>query len=174
MKIEINGNPGTGNTFQETYINHVETYAPNATTVINNHYGDRKPVQPTEAEPIKEAERVWRQSEIIQYVSNLKPYVAPAWKNRYESLWRSILAIPRVASVIYDPGRRKDTTFNRDLVGNIVCMLCNKGIISEINATTLTVALENNKDHSVRAQLHKEPADRELAEIILQTINKEK
>lgn len=173
MKIEINGNPGTGNTFQETYINHVETYAPNATTVINN-YGDRKPVQPTEAEPVREAERVWRQSEIIQYVSNLKPYVAPAWKNRYESLWRSILGIPRVASVIYAPGKQKDTTFNRDLVGNIVYMMCNNGIIGETNATTLTVALENDKDHSVRAQLRKEPVDKELVEIIRQTIDKEK
>lgn len=171
MKIEIDGNPGIGNTFQEIHINNVETYAPNATTVINNHYGDRKPVQP--AGPDREAERVWRQSDIMQYVGNVKAYVASAWKNRYETLWRSILGIPQVAAVIYEPGKQKDTTFNRDLVANILYMMCSTGIISETNATTLTVALENDKDHSVRAQLRKEPADKELAEIIRQAINKE-
>ena len=42
MKLDITGNPGTGNTFSETHIDYVENYNPNAQTVINNNYGTRK------------------------------------------------------------------------------------------------------------------------------------
>ena len=132
MDIKITGNPGTGNTFQEIHINHVETFAPSATTVINNHYGDRKP------------ERTATDSN---------------GKNRYESLWRLILQQPEVSAVVCDPGKQRDTTFNRDLVANIIYMMCNEGIIAETNATTLTLALEGDKAHSVRAQLRKVPQD---------------
>ena len=161
MDIHIEGNPGTGNTFQHIHINNVETYAPNASTVVNNHYGDRRPSQP--AANVAEADRIRCQAEVLQYVGNLRLHVAPGWSNRYESLWRSILAIPRVAAVIYDPGKQKDTPFNRNLVANILCMMCHCGIITETNATALTLALEGDKDHSVRAQLRMEPNDPEIA-----------
>ncbi len=166
MDININGNPGTGNTFTEVHINNVETYAPNATTVVNNHYGDRKSPQPPTDKTAGEAERLQRRMEIMHYVGNLKSYVAAEWKNRYETLWRSILDIPQVAALVYEPGKQKDTTFNRNLVANILCMMCDKGIIRENNATTLTLALENDKDHSVRAQLRQEPADKEIREAV--------
>ena len=42
MDINIKGNPGTGNTFQEIHIGTVQNYVPNATTVINNNYGDKQ------------------------------------------------------------------------------------------------------------------------------------
>lgn len=49
MDINITGNPGTGNTFQEIHIDTVQNYNPNATTVINNNYGDKqKPAPATE------------------------------------------------------------------------------------------------------------------------------
>lgn len=40
MKVQIEGDPGTGNTYNETTYNidKVETLAPNATTVVNKHY----------------------------------------------------------------------------------------------------------------------------------------
>ena len=95
----------------------------------------------------------------MQYVNNLKPYVAPDWKNRYDTLWRLILQQPEVSAVVCDPGKQRDTTFNRDLVANIIYMMCNEGIIAETNATTLTLALEGDKAHSVRAQLRKVPQD---------------
>ena len=159
MDIKITGNPGTGNTFQEIHINHVETLAPSATTVINNHYGDRKPERTATDSNAKNADRVQRQAEIMQYVNNLKPYVAPDWKNRYDTLWRLILQQPEVSAVVCDPGKQRDTTFNRDLVANIIYIMCNAGIIAETNATTLTLALEGDKAHSVRAQLRKVPQD---------------
>lgn len=164
MEIRIEGDPGTGNTFQEIHINHVETYAPSATTVVNNHYGERKAMPTATDSALKEADRVQRQAEILRYAGNLKPYVAPAWKNRYEALWRSILELPEVAAVVYEPGKQKETTFNRDLVANIIYMMCQAGVIAESNATTLTLALEGDKAHSVRAQLRRLPQDKVIEE----------
>ncbi|MBR3550750.1 MAG: hypothetical protein IKO09_01980 [Bacteroidales bacterium] len=37
MDIKIEGNPGTGNTFQEINIGTVHNFNPNATTIINNY-----------------------------------------------------------------------------------------------------------------------------------------
>lgn len=163
MDIKIEGNPGTGNHFTDIHIHHVETYAPNAATVINNHYGDRKPFrQPSDAVG-REEDRLQSRSEIMQYVGNLKPFVASSWKNRYESLWQDIMDMPEVAASIYDPGKQKDTTFNRNLVANIIYIMCSNDILTERNATSLTKALEGNKDHAVRAQLAKEPEDRDMA-----------
>ena len=162
MDIKIEGNPGTGNTFQEIKIGYVENYNPNATTVINNHYGDRKKTAPAADESQKQLDILQRQTEILGYVDNLKQFVSKDWKNRYETLWHNILSLPEVSALIYDPGKQKDTTFNRNLVANILYIMCNQGIISETNATTLTVALEHDKDHPVRAQLRKDPDDKDL------------
>ena len=171
MDIKIEGNPGTRNTFQEIHINNVETYAPNATTVVNNHYGDRK-ASPAAADPATgNADRIQRRAELLQYAGNLRQYVAPGWKNRYESLWRSILELPEVSATVYEPGRQKDTTFNRDLVANIIYMMCNAGVIAEKNATTLTLALEGDKEHSVRAQLRKVPQDKDIEEKVKELLN---
>lgn len=166
MDIKIEGNPGTGNSFHEYHINNVETFAPNATTVINNHYGDRKPVQAAPSIAEDKAVLIQRQQEILDYVSNLKQFVAPEWKNRYESIWRSIFALPQAAAVIYELGKQKDTTFNRNLVANILYLMTEHGIITERNATTLTLALENDKEHSVRAQLRSKPDDRGITEAV--------
>ncbi|MCI5663696.1 MAG: hypothetical protein MR319_05255 [Mediterranea sp.] len=162
MDIKIEGNPGTGNTFQEIKIGYVENYVPNATTVINNHYGDSRKAQSAADKETSKADLLVRQGEIMQYVSNLKQYVAKDWKNRYETLWHNILNLPEVSAPICEPGKQKDTTFNRNLVANIIYIMCNQGIITETNATTLTVALEGDKEHPVRAQLRKDPDDKDL------------
>ena len=167
MDIKIEGNPGTGNSFHEYHINNVETFAPNATTVVNNHYGDRKPVQSAPSKAEEQANLIQRQQEILEYVGNLKPFVAPEWKNRYESTWRSILALPEVAAAVYEPGKQKDTTFNRNLVANIIYIMYNNhGIITESNATHLAEILEGDKDHSVRRQLGQAPEDRGIKDAV--------
>lgn len=38
MKVEIEGNPGTGNSYTDIHDNHIENLNPNATTVITKHY----------------------------------------------------------------------------------------------------------------------------------------
>lgn len=159
MELKIEGNPGTGNTFQEIKIGYVENYVPNATTVINNHYGDSKKVQPRVEPQQSDAVLSMRRSEILEYVGRIKPFVADAWKERYNATWQALLELPAVAAVIFETGKQKDTSFNRNLVANLIYIMCDHGIITESNAAKLAEILEGDKDHSVRAQLRKEPTD---------------
>lgn len=159
MEINIKGNPGTGNTFQEVHIGTVQNYNPNATTVINYNYGDKPKAMSSPDNNKTDDEREHLKSEIMTYVSRIKQYVANEWKNRYETTWRSVLDIPEVKSIVFSPGKQKDTLFNRNLVANIIYIMCNAGFYTDTNATTLTIALEGDKERSVRGQLAKEPAD---------------
>lgn len=159
MDINIKGNPGTGNTFQEVHIGTVQNYNPNATTVINYNYGDKPKAMSSPDNNLTDDEREHLKSEIMTYVSRIKQYVAKEWKNRYETTWRSILDIPEVESLVFSPGKQKNTSFNRNLVANIIYIMCNAGFYTDTNATALTIALEDDKEHSVRGQLAKEPAD---------------
>ena len=159
MDINIKGNPGTGNTFQEVHIGTVQNYNPNATTVINNNYGDKPKPTSVPDKTIQQAECEQLKSEIMEYVSRIKRYVADKWKNRYETTWRSVLDDSEVERLVFSPGKQKNTSFNRNLVANIIYIMCNAGFYSETNATTLTIALEGNNEHSVRRQLVKEPTD---------------
>ena len=162
MDINITGNPGTGNTFQEIHIGTVQNYNPNATTVINNNYGEKQKAIPTTDKVLQDADREQRKAEIMEYVLRLKKYVAKEWKNRYESTWQKILAIPEVDEQVYNPGKQQNTTFNRNLVANIIYIMCNADVFTIQNAAQLTMALEGDKDHSVRPQLGRNPADREI------------
>lgn len=164
MDINIKGDPGTGNTFQEIHIDTVQNFNPNATTVINNNYGEKTKSAPSTEKILQDADREQRKAEIMTYVANLKQHVSKEWKNRYESLWKEILSIPEVDAEVYEPGRQKDTAFNRNLIANIICIMCNKGVIAETNASMLTVALEGDKDHSVRAKLKENPANSDITD----------
>ena len=159
MDINIKGNPGTGNTFQEVHIGTVQNYNPNATTVINYNYGDKLKAMSSPDNNMTDDEREHLKTEIMTYVSRIKQYVANEWRNRYETTWRSVLDIPEVKSIVFSPGKQKDTLFNRNLVANIIYIMCNAGFYTDTNATALTIALEGNNEHSVRGQLAKEPAD---------------
>ena len=159
MDINIKGNPGTGNTFQEVHIGTVQNYNPNATTVINYNYGDKPKAMSSPDNNMTDDEREHLKTEIMTYVSRIKQYVANEWKNRYETTWRSVLDIPEVKSIVFSSGKQKDTLFNRNLVANIIYIMCNVGFYANTNATILTIALEGDKEHSVRGQLAKEPAD---------------
>lgn len=162
MDIHITGNPGTGNTFQEIHIGKVQNYNPNATTVINYNYGDKPQVAPLAEKPLQDAEKEQRKAEILDYVSRLKDCVARDWKNRYEALWTEILALPEVDAVVYDPGKQQGTSCNRNLLARIIYIMCKEKVIAEDNATQLTLALEGDKDHPVRAQLKMYPDDSDI------------
>lgn len=162
MDINIKGNPGTGNTFQEVHIGTVQNYNPNATTVINYNYGDKPKAMSSPDNNMTDDEREHLKSEIMTYVSRIKQYVAKEWKNRYETTWRSVLDDSEVESLVFGPGKQKNTLFNRNLVANIIYIMCNAGFYAETNATTLAYALEGDKEHSVRQQLAKEPANERL------------
>lgn len=162
MEINIKGNPGTGNTFQEVHITNVQNYNPNATTVINYNYGDKSKTASTADNDMTDDEREHLKSEIMDYAMRIKRHVANNWRNRYESIWRNILSLPEVEAVVYEPGKQKDTTFNRNLIANIIYIMCEGGVFATDNATTLAECLEGDKDHSVRAKLRQNPDDKTL------------
>lgn len=164
MDINITGDPGTGNTFQDIHIGTVQNYNPNATTVINYNYGEKQKAVPATDNVLQDAEREQRKAEIMEYVLRLKGYVAKEWKNRYESTWQKILAIPEVKEQVYAPGKQQGTTFNRNLVAHIIYIMCNAEVFTTKNATTLTIALEDNKEHSVRNQLGVYPDSKDITD----------
>lgn len=155
MKIDITGNPGTGNTFQEFNIQHVDNLNPKATTVINNYSDGRKlhVRHETNTEGLSDIDTTPIRADIWNYVSRLKNYLADEWKSRYESLWNRIIDIPEVSAQIYKPGKQQGTNFNRNLVAHIIYYIGNNGLIPNYNAAQLAVALEGDKDHSIRHAL---------------------
>lgn len=166
MEINIKGNPGQGNTFQDIHIDHVDNFNPNATTVVNNYYGDKQKSVPAAEKVLQDAEREKRKTDIMQYVAKLAQYVSKDWKNRYETLWKNILALPEVEAEVYESGKQKGTTFNRNLIANIICMMVSAEVFNTDNATHLTIALEGDKEHSVRNQLREYPQNDDIKEKI--------
>uniref|UniRef100_UPI003FF020C2 hypothetical protein n=1 Tax=Prevotella sp. TaxID=59823 RepID=UPI003FF020C2 len=166
MEINIKGDPGQGNTFQDIHIDHVDNFNPNATTVVNNYYGDKQKSVPAAEKVLQDAEREKRKADIMQYVAKLARYVSKDWKNRYETLWKNILALPEVEAEVYEPGKQKGTTFNRNLIANIICMMVSAEVFNTDNATHLTIALEGDKEHSVRNQLREYPQNDDIKEKI--------
>ena len=95
---------------------------------------------------------------IIDYVMKLHPvYVSKEWQDKYEGLWKQILELTAVAEKIYDKGRQQNTTFNRNLVGNILHLLADKKVLTTNNATKLAIGLEKDENASVRAKLGEMP-----------------
>lgn len=109
---------------------------------------------------------------IIRYVGRLHPsYVSPSWQAGYEQLWRQILQLPSVAAQVHKPGKQKGTTFNRNLVGNIIHLLALRGVLTTDNATHLATVLEGDSRHSVRAQLSNRPSDKTTEKEVQKLIN---
>lgn len=109
---------------------------------------------------------------IIRYVGRLHPsYVSPSWQAGYEQLWRQILQLPSVAAQVHKPGKQKGTTFNRNLVANILHLLSMQEVLNTDNATNLTTALEGDKRHSVRSQLGNRPFDKAIEKDVQKLIN---
>lgn len=172
MDIKIDGNPGTGNTFQEINIGTVQNYNPNATTVINyNGVGGeikdgQKTEKPKAKNPMEMRELPPIREQIMLYVSclNTKDLVNLEWLGKkYMDLWNAILDLPEVEERIYNPGKQQNTTFNRSLVGRIIYYLGNlmkgKTVYKDYNASTLSMKLEGTIEHSVRNEMGKSPSD---------------
>lgn len=164
MTIKIEGNPGSGNTYQEIIIHHVENYNPAATTVVNNYYGTRAPTKKAgSASQTNEAiDTAPIRAEILEYVSRLRSFLVDKEKSGYMKLWGEILELDIIAGEVYNPGKQQGTNFNRALVANIIYYLVTKGffgVINDYNSSQFAVMLEDSAEHSVRAELRMLPAD---------------
>ena len=110
---------------------------------------------------------------ILEYVMKLHPFlVREEWRDKYKELWEEILELPEVAKVIYDKGRQQKTTFNRNLVGNILHLMAECKVLTTGNATNLAKALEDNADASIRAKLGEMPSKevKDAIEILIKSI----
>ena len=160
MDININftGDPGTGNTFVLNESGVIYNNNPNATQVTNitnNYYSGDVPRQNAQ---LDDNDKKIRKSALLEYVAKLKTYVKAEWEKRYEQLWLKILDLPEVDNEIYKVGRQRGTTFNRQLVGNIIHLIKNK-VFTEHNNTELAVSLEENGNASVRQDIGKDPSE---------------
>ena len=165
MDIKIEGNPGTGNTFQQINIQHVEHYNTQPVT-INNYYGSRASVQDTAGKPGLVDTALIRK-EILEFVSRVRPLLKDEWKARYMQMWDDILSLEAVETVAYNPGKQKNTNFNRKLIAGILHLLDSYKIYrNPYNATAITKALGYGWEHPVRCELAVDPADKEIVNAI--------
>lgn len=138
-----------------------------ASAAINEAFGRRKePEGNIDITPIRK--------EILNYVSCLRPLVAPDKKDRYMKMWEGILELDAVKPFVYQTGKQKQTNFNRKLIANIIHHLDSRHMYANpYMASDFAKALEGDSEKSVRGELGKFPSDNVCAEIdkYLESIN---
>ena len=158
MNINITGNPGTGNTYMEIRIQHVDHFYTTSPAPINNN-GTRVGQQDTPQASIHQQNIPSLRDEILAYVDRLRPHLADEWKSTYLRTWEDILDLDIVASLVYSPGKQQGTNFNRNLVANIIHYLSGREAYGKgYNAARFAGYLEGDKDHSIRSALGKNPS----------------
>ena len=160
------------------HINEVHQLNPNATHITNNYYGDQFVPKDAPQKESSAGENATRNPQlcketILEYVMRLHPvHVRPEWQDKYMELWESILEQPEVADIIYNPGKQQGTTFNRNLVGNILHLLAEKKVLTfTANAKNMAIVLEGDAGSSVRAKLGIMPS-KEIGSPIMELIEK--
>lgn len=142
-------------------INEVHQLIPNATHVTNNYYGDEFVPNDVLQKPASydaTCNPQLSKESVLEYVMRLFPaHVCEKWRDKYRSLWESILSLPVVSRYIYNKGKQQNTTFNRNLVGNILHLIAESKILVTTNATRLSEVLENDSNASIRAKLGEMP-----------------
>ena len=101
-------------------------------------------------------------TEILNYVSRVRPLLIDEAKSTYMKMWEDILDLPEVACKVYKPGKQWGTNFHRDLVANILYHLRTRKIYKVVykdnyNGAAMCEALEGDRDHSVKHALRDEP-----------------
>lgn len=132
MKLEIKGNPGTGNHYTEVNIGNIENNFPNVKEVKiiksadgqkTTHMSFGDDTGANENALVADKDKDAKRADILKYVGKTLPLVLYAWKDKYMNLWADILAIPAVDAIIYKKGRQQNTSFNRKEVLHIICYL---------------------------------------------------
>ena len=100
-----------------------------------------------------------RREDILTYIDRIRSLMTDQWKADYRKWWGEIIDNATVSAEIYRKGQQKNTTFNRNLVGNIINYLGHHGMIKTWKASKITLALENTTEHSVREAMRRDPPD---------------
>ena len=96
---------------------------------------------------------------IMDYVGRLKPMVRESYVDCYDQLWMGILELDEVKTHVYDSGKQQDTTFNRNLVAQIIHQMAATIFVPTANTVKMAQYLEPSKggDHPVRQKLGESP-----------------
>ena len=96
---------------------------------------------------------------ILEYVGRLMPVVREEFADKYDTMWQEILANYTVKQVIYNKGKQQETSFNRNLVAQIIHQISPKVYLREAKPTVLAEYLEPEKgaNHAVRQKLGETP-----------------
>jgi hypothetical protein len=139
---------------------------------INN--GNKKPTEKVNDKDDHDVESAT--SAAMEYVGRLKDMVTPAWADHYMDLFKKIFALPQVRVSIAIVGKQQGTTFNRNMVANILQMMLQENdiFLPTANPSRMAEILENNKDHSVKAALGSVPQDKQLKEAVKTVIKESK
>ena len=125
---------------------------------LNSKLSQREPEATIDITPIR--------TEILNYVSRIRPLVAPDKKDRYMKMWEGILELDAVKPFVYKTGKQKETNFNRKLIANIIHHLDSRKMYAKpYKASDFAKALEGDSEKSVRGELGKFPSDHVCAEI---------
>lgn len=168
-KFIIEGNPGQGNTFIK--IGTAYNVNPNAKEVKNTFIiGDKDAAAKAlsevndgaQKEPEENIDFTPFRTEILNYVSRVRPLLTDEAKSTFMKLWEDILALPEVEAHVYKPGKQWGTNFHRNLVANILYHLREHKIYKVVyrdnyNGAAMAEALEGDRDHSVKHALRDEP-----------------
>lgn len=186
-KFNIEGNPGTGNTF--IHIGTAYNVNPNATTVTNTfNIGSREEGDKAMAEAMggtsgkKLGEKTLRemlnedlidtgnmQKEILNYVSCIRPFVKDELDKLYMAMWGRIVEHEAFKVDLYDPGKQV-CKFNRNLIANILHYLDGKKFYKvEYNQSEFTRKLEGDEQNPVRKALRYDP-DEKYCKVVDQII----
>ena len=95
---------------------------------------------------------------IMEYVGRLRPLVKEQYLAKYDQIWEGILEISQVKAVIYNKGKQQDTTFNRNLLAQLIHQV-DIIYLPTANTVQMSTYLEPEKgvDHPVRQKLGEVP-----------------
>lgn len=113
----------------------------------------------------------WALADARRYVMKLKGLVSAEWgEEKYAALWNAIFQLNAVREQIAAYGKQKNTTFNRYLVCNIICVLKNKSVFKPgTSDSTIAKYLEGTDQTSKREQVGTMPP-RELKNAVSEVI----
>jgi len=120
----------------------------------------------------KSPENTATKEDILQYVMRLEPLVRNEYQPTYKAIWGGILEINEVKSLIYNKGKQQDTTFNRNLVAQIIHQVGGRIYLPTANTVQMSEYLEPQKgaSHPVRQKLGESP-DKNIKKAVEQFLN---
>jgi len=108
---------------------------------------------------------------ILDYVNRLKSKVRKEYADRYIEIWTDILNQDEVKKRIYDRGKQQNTTFNRNMVAQIIHQMAPQVYVPTANTVVMAELLEPGKgvNHPVRQKLGEVP-EKHIKKLIDETL----